>query len=73
MSESYYVVEVPGEFQIRHQSEEEAIDAAKEYLRKNPGEHKAQISEVATDHKTNVTIVYHTGGIFHLSKIKGIS
>jgi hypothetical protein len=69
MSEPCYVVEAPGEIQARHQSEEDAIKAAQEYLKRNPNERKVKISEVGGGRGPNATIVYYVGGVFHISRI----
>lgn len=69
MSELYYVVEAPGELQVRYRTEEEAIKAAREYLERNPDKRKVKISEVGGDRGTNATIVHYVGGVFHISKI----
>lgn len=69
MSEVYFVVDEPGERQAKYRSMEEAIDAAKEYLKKNLSEHKASVCEVSDNPKRKSIAVFHTGGIFHISEI----
>lgn len=73
MSEAYFVIDVQGERQIKYRSIEEAVDAAKEYLKKNLSQHTAPIIEVSDNQKRKTIIIHHTGGIFHISEITSVN
>jgi hypothetical protein len=70
MIKTSYVLVVPGRIGIRYPSIEEATDAAKENLQKNPGKFlMVPVHELSNNAEKRGRVVFLVGGKFHIVEL----